>query len=191
MKNRTSSHFFILVLIVLVTAVSHYSIYYGALIRGYETSTLTAARNLSLLALLAALPIFLKHVFKFKGNWTFDKETYPESPKIGGLFSRYDMHAAIGRWGSAISGLSPSNTRLICLIKRPPRASSRNWTIDRTRPGPSGRSRARSHDCARLRDVEHLCVADHCRLTEANGPEVIEGQYAPAAGAGGFFNPLR
>jgi hypothetical protein len=70
MKNRTSSHFFILVLIVLVTAVSHYSIYYGALIRGYETSTLTAARNLSLLALLAALPIFLKHVFKFKGNWT-------------------------------------------------------------------------------------------------------------------------
>jgi cell division protein FtsW (lipid II flippase) len=70
MKNRTSSHFFILVLIVLVTAVSHYSIYYGALIRGYETSTLTAARNLSLLALLAALPILLKHVFKFKGNWT-------------------------------------------------------------------------------------------------------------------------
>src|SRR3954467_11437843 len=70
MKNRTSSHFFILVLIVLVTAVSHYSIYYGALIRGYETSTLTAARNLSLLALLALLPIFLKHVFKFKGNWT-------------------------------------------------------------------------------------------------------------------------
>src|SRR4051812_2212138 len=70
MKNRTSSHFFILVLIVLVTAVSHYSIYYGALIRGYETSTLTAARNLSLLALLTALPIFLKHVFKFKGNWT-------------------------------------------------------------------------------------------------------------------------
>ena len=70
MRNRTSSHFFILVLIVIVTAISHYSIYYGALIRGYETSTLTAVRNLSLLSLLAVLPIFLKHVFKYKGSWT-------------------------------------------------------------------------------------------------------------------------
>src|SRR4051812_30369583 len=70
MRNRTSSHFFILVLIVLVTAISHYSIYYGALIRGYETSPLTAFRNIGLLAVLAILPIFLKHVFKFKGNWT-------------------------------------------------------------------------------------------------------------------------
>src|SRR6476620_7179855 len=70
MKNRTSSHFFILVLIVILTAISHYSIYYGALIRGYQTSSFTAIRNLSLIAFLAILPIFLKHVFKFKGNWT-------------------------------------------------------------------------------------------------------------------------
>ncbi|MEP7075295.1 MAG: FtsW/RodA/SpoVE family cell cycle protein [Acidobacteriota bacterium] len=70
MKNRTSSHFFILVLIVILTAISHYSIHYGALIRGYETSPLTAFRNIGLLAFLAILPIFLKHVFKFKGNWT-------------------------------------------------------------------------------------------------------------------------
>jgi len=70
MKNRTSSHFFILVLIVTVTAISHYSIYYGGLIRGYETSPLTAFRNLALLSLLAILPIFLKHVFKYKGSWT-------------------------------------------------------------------------------------------------------------------------
>src|SRR6478672_5307470 len=70
MKNRTSSHFFILVLIVLVTAVSHYSIYYGALIRGYETSSLTAARNLGLLALLAIIPIFLKKLVRYNGSWT-------------------------------------------------------------------------------------------------------------------------
>jgi len=70
MKNRTSSHFFILVLIITVTAISHYSIYYGGLIRGYETSPLTAFRNLALLSLLAILPIFLKHVFKYKGSWT-------------------------------------------------------------------------------------------------------------------------
>lgn len=70
MKNRTSSHFFILVLIVVLTAISHYSIYYGGLIRGYETSWYTGVRNIGLLSLLAVLPIFLKHVLKFSGNWT-------------------------------------------------------------------------------------------------------------------------
>ncbi|MBL8125690.1 MAG: FtsW/RodA/SpoVE family cell cycle protein [Pyrinomonadaceae bacterium] len=70
MKNRTSSHFFILVLIVIMTAISHYSIYYGGLIRGYETSSLAAFRNIGILALLALLPIFLKKFGKFAGNWT-------------------------------------------------------------------------------------------------------------------------
>lgn len=70
MKNRTSSHFFILALIVLVTAAAHYSIHYGALIRGYETSSLTAGRNLFLLSLLAVLPILLKRFLRYEGNWT-------------------------------------------------------------------------------------------------------------------------
>ena len=70
MKNRTSSHVFILVLIVLVTAIGHYAIYYGALIRGYETSSLTAWRNLFLLTILAALPIVLKRFLGFEGSWT-------------------------------------------------------------------------------------------------------------------------
>ena len=70
MKNRTSSHFFILVLIVFVTAIAHYSIHYGALIRGYDTSTLTATRNVLLLTLLSFIPILLKRFIKFDGNWT-------------------------------------------------------------------------------------------------------------------------
>jgi cell division protein FtsW (lipid II flippase) len=70
MKSRASSHFLILVLIVILTAISHYAIYYGALIRGYETSFLTASRNLGLLAILAILPIILARLFKFQGNWT-------------------------------------------------------------------------------------------------------------------------
>lgn len=70
MKSRASSHFLILILIVALTAISHYSIYYGALIRGYETSWWMAARDLFLLGLLAILPIFLAKVFKYKGNWT-------------------------------------------------------------------------------------------------------------------------
>ena len=70
MKNRTSSHFFILVLIVALTAISHYSIYYGGLIRGYETSWITAVRNVALLGVLAVLPIFLKRFAGYAGNWT-------------------------------------------------------------------------------------------------------------------------
>lgn len=70
MKNRTSSHFFILALIVLLAAIAHYAIYYGGLIRGYETSWYTAVRNVGLLSFLTVLPIFLKKVLKFQGSWT-------------------------------------------------------------------------------------------------------------------------
>ena len=70
MKNRTSSHVFILLLIAAVTAISHYSIYYGGLIRGYETSFYSGVRNIGLLLILALLPIVLKHASKFSGNWT-------------------------------------------------------------------------------------------------------------------------
>lgn len=70
MKNRATSHILVLLLIVFLTAIAHYSIYYGALIRGYETSWVTAFRNLGLLGLLAILPIFMGALVKFKGNWT-------------------------------------------------------------------------------------------------------------------------
>ncbi len=70
MKNRTSSHVFILVLIVITAAIAHYSVHYGALIRGYETSPLTAIRNVGLLTILALLPIPLKKFLRFDGNWT-------------------------------------------------------------------------------------------------------------------------
>lgn len=70
MKNRTSSHFFILALIVLVTSIAHYAIYYGALIRGYETSGVTGLRNMLLLGVLTLLPVALKRFGKYEGNWT-------------------------------------------------------------------------------------------------------------------------
>lgn len=70
MKSRASSHFFILVLLVALTGIAHYSVHYGALIRGYEASPITAFRNLALLALLAFLPVVFAKVFKYKGNWT-------------------------------------------------------------------------------------------------------------------------
>ncbi len=70
MKNRASTNVLILLLIVVLTAIAHYSIHYGALIRGYETSSLTAGRNLFLLFILAILPIFLARFAKLQGNWT-------------------------------------------------------------------------------------------------------------------------
>ena len=54
---------------MLLAAISHYAIYYGGLIRGYETSWMTAVRNLGLLSVLAVVPIFLKRFLKFEGNW--------------------------------------------------------------------------------------------------------------------------
>ncbi len=56
-------------MIVILTAISHYSIYYGGLIRGYETSWITGVRNIALLAFLAFLPVVLKKAVKFNGNW--------------------------------------------------------------------------------------------------------------------------
>ncbi len=70
MKSRASTNVLILLLIVVTTAIAHYSIYYGALIRGYETSWMSGGRNLFLLLILAVLPVFLARFAKFKGNWT-------------------------------------------------------------------------------------------------------------------------
>jgi len=69
MTNRTSTHFFILALIVLLTAIAHYSISYGAMIRGYETSGMSANRDIVLVSILAILPIFIKKFLRFNGNW--------------------------------------------------------------------------------------------------------------------------
>lgn len=57
-------------LLVFLSAVAHYAIYYSALIRGYETSPLTAIRNLSILCILAILPIIISVIFKYRGDWT-------------------------------------------------------------------------------------------------------------------------
>lgn len=57
-------------LIVFLAAIAHYAIYYGALIRGYETSFYHGARNIGLLLLLAGLPVVIKRVLRYQGSWT-------------------------------------------------------------------------------------------------------------------------
>lgn len=70
MKNRTSSHFFILLLIVGLAAIGHYAIYYGGLIRGYQTPPIAAVRNLAILTALAFLPVAIRKFTGYAGNWT-------------------------------------------------------------------------------------------------------------------------
>lgn len=59
----------ILLLIVILAAIGHYSIYYGAMIRGYETSALSAFRDIGILTFLAVLPVFIKKFLRYNGSW--------------------------------------------------------------------------------------------------------------------------
>lgn len=70
MKNRASAHILVLLLIFILTAIAHYAIHYGALIRGYEVSWMSGVRNLSLLFVLTILPLVLTRFTRFQGNWT-------------------------------------------------------------------------------------------------------------------------
>lgn len=70
MNNRTFANTVILLIVVALTAIAHYSISYGALIRGYQTSSLAAYRNVALILVLALLPVVIKKVLKYQGSWT-------------------------------------------------------------------------------------------------------------------------
>jgi len=56
-------------IVVFMTAVAHYAIGYAALIRGYETSSLVAYRNVGLILILALLPIVLRKFLSYRGSW--------------------------------------------------------------------------------------------------------------------------
>lgn len=69
MSNRTFTHVCALLIVVFMTAIAHYSISYSALIRGYETSSLVAYRNVGLILILALLPIVLRKFLSYRGSW--------------------------------------------------------------------------------------------------------------------------
>lgn len=70
MKSRASTHILIILIIVGLTALAHYSVYYSGLIRGYETSWYTAGRNLLLFVPLVLFMIYMARFTRFAGNWT-------------------------------------------------------------------------------------------------------------------------
>ncbi|MDQ3817709.1 MAG: FtsW/RodA/SpoVE family cell cycle protein [Acidobacteriota bacterium] len=70
MKNRASSHLVALLLIIGFEIVGYYAIHRAALIRGYETSWITGARDLLMYVPIIFIVFWLTRVMKFAGNWT-------------------------------------------------------------------------------------------------------------------------
>ncbi len=69
MKNRASSHLFVLLLIVGFEIAGYAAMHRAALLRGYETSIIGAVRDLMMFFPLFVLIIWLSRVMRFAGNW--------------------------------------------------------------------------------------------------------------------------
>src|SRR5438552_3256221 len=69
MKNRASSHLFVIVLIVALEIAGYVGIHRAGLLRGYETSIVGAVRDLLMFLPLLALVIWLSRSMRFAGNW--------------------------------------------------------------------------------------------------------------------------
>ncbi len=70
MKNRASSHLLVLLLIIGFEVVGYYAVHRAALIRGYETSWISAIRDLLMYVPVVILVFWLTRMMKFAGNWT-------------------------------------------------------------------------------------------------------------------------
>src|SRR5436190_378852 len=70
MKNRASSHLLILLALIVIEIVGYVGIHRAALIRGYDTSWIGAARDLFMYLPIMVLALWLSVSKKFKGNWT-------------------------------------------------------------------------------------------------------------------------
>ncbi|MDQ1524446.1 MAG: hypothetical protein QOE47_2370 [Pyrinomonadaceae bacterium] len=69
MKNRASTHLFILLLIVGLQIAGYVAVTRAALLRGYQPSTVSAVRDLLLYVPVFFLVIWLTRQMKFRGNW--------------------------------------------------------------------------------------------------------------------------
>src|SRR5215471_20336202 len=69
MRNRFSSHVFVLVVLVGIEVVGYYAIYKAALIRGYETSAVGATRDLLIYLPIIVMAVWVSAFRRFRGNW--------------------------------------------------------------------------------------------------------------------------
>ena len=69
MKNRASSHLFIILLLLILEIVGYWGIHRAALLRGYETSIIGAVRDLFMFVPLLILVVWLSRFMRYRGNW--------------------------------------------------------------------------------------------------------------------------
>ena len=69
MKNRASSHLFIILVILGFEIAGYIAVHRAGLLRGYETSIIGAVRDLLLFIPIIALVLWLSRAMKFAGNW--------------------------------------------------------------------------------------------------------------------------
>jgi cell division protein FtsW (lipid II flippase) len=69
MKNRASSHLFIILLLLLLEVAAYWGVHRAALLRGYETSIIGAVRDLLMFVPLCILLIWLSRFMRYSGNW--------------------------------------------------------------------------------------------------------------------------
>jgi cell division protein FtsW (lipid II flippase) len=69
MKNRASSHLFIILLLLTLEVGGYWGVHRAALLRGYETSIIGAIRDLLMFVPLLILVIWLSRFMRYSGNW--------------------------------------------------------------------------------------------------------------------------
>ena len=69
MKNRASSHLFLIFIILGLEITGYLAVHRAALLRGYETSTIGAVRDLLMFVPLVGLVLWLSRSMRFAGNW--------------------------------------------------------------------------------------------------------------------------
>ena len=69
MKNRASSHLFLILIILGLEITGYLAVHRAALLRGYETSTIGAVRDLLMFVPLMAMALWLSRSMRFSGNW--------------------------------------------------------------------------------------------------------------------------
>jgi cell division protein FtsW (lipid II flippase) len=70
MRNRLSSHLFVLLVLIAVEVIGYFAIHRAGLIRGYETSWIGGARDLLMFFPIVVVAFWLTRVYHFKGSWT-------------------------------------------------------------------------------------------------------------------------
>jgi hypothetical protein len=68
-KNRASSHLLLIFIILGVEIAGYLAVHRAGLLRGYETSTIGAVRDLLMFIPLVALMLWLSRSMRFAGNW--------------------------------------------------------------------------------------------------------------------------